>query len=284
MGYLVNKYNFIRWDDLGNNPDADTSTPIAKGYVMDEGRCDWQPIIVLSEAMRFYVNAIEGTSWINEDCTLDLINAVTGATTKQNCATLQKDEFNDSAGDPTFNYYSEVVLDPLDVPPGKYYFNVVGPTPGFKIWMKSNPFFVVASTNTTILRQSSVVVWRHDRSLCGFRYQALTDFTNKMRLQINQIDEQEESDVEVYKEQTTGQRREYNTNLDLLKTVECYYFSDDEYEAAVIMFKSRSLTINGRKYIAKDSLVRDRNPLSKQKKANISLYDIEFSTINRCNP
>lgn len=283
MGYPVNKYNFLRWDDLGNNPDADTTTEPAKGYIIDPLRCDGQPIIQLGEAFRFYVNAEVGTDWITDTCTLNLINSITGATTLANCAPLLKDLFTVGVTN-TYNYYAEVVLAAIDVPAGIYHFDVVGPTPTFKVWMRSNRIIVIATTDTKMLNSSSLCRWRHDRYYYGFRYQALADFTNQMRLRINQINQQEESSVEVYKEQTTGERRQYNQELDLLRTFECYYFSDEEYTAAMIMFKSSDFYLNGRQYLAKDALNNGASPRSKQNKSNIQMYDQEFSSLNRCNP
>lgn len=279
----VNTNNFLRWDDLGNNGVPDTSSDISEGYLQDRARCDYTPTMVHGEPMRFYVNSIEGLPWITDDpaaCTIDLINAVTGVTTKANCAPLQIDLFVNSTDQATFNFFGEAIVTAIDADPTNYYFRIVGPTG--TIWMQSNTIRLVAATDTFTLQMTSLCKFRHDRYWYGFRYNALPDFTNQFRLAINMIDEQEESTVEVYKEVTTGKRREYNIALDLIKTAECYYFDKEAYTAAIVMFKSSYLYINGRSYMAKDTLKKNTDPRWKQARSSIILYDQTFSSINNC--
>lgn len=279
----INFQNFLRWDDLGNNPSPDTSTDIAEGYLQDRTRCDYAPTMVHSEAMRFYLNSIEGLPWITDDpaaCTLDLVNAVTGITTKNNCAPLQIDLFTNSTDQATFNFYGEVIITAVDADPANYYFKIVGPTG--TVWMSSNTIRLVATTDTATLQMTSLCKWRHDRYWYGFRYNALADFTNQFRLAINMIDEQEESTVDTYQEVTTGKRREYNLILNLIKTAECYYFDKAAYESAIVMFKSSIMYINGRLYMAKDTLKKNTDPRWKQSRSSIILYDEDFATINNC--
>lgn len=277
MSVIVNPYNFLRWDDLGNGPAA-TGSDIARGYLRDSGRCPYLPVIKHTEAMRFYINSINGLDFISDtNIKLTLINAVTGAVQNANVATLQTDSFTNPLGDSSFNYYSEVTLADT-VPEGTYYFTIKGDT---KTWLKSNTIQVVGITSP-VLDMTSLVKFRHDTFFYGIRYNALSTFTHQYRLHLNLVEEQEESSVDIFTEVTTGKRRAYNFSLELTKTVETYYFDKDAHKAALIMFKHSELYINERQYVAKDGYKEAPNPLSKNTKGSITLYDQEFASINRC--
>lgn len=277
MSVIVNPYNFLRWDDLGNGP-SDISSDIARGYLRDTGRSPYRPVMKHTEAMRFYINCVKGLGFISDtNIKLLLINEVTGAIQNANVAVLQTDTFTNSLGDVTFNYYSEVTLADT-VPEGNYYFTIKGDT---KTWLKSNTVQVVNVTNP-ILDITSLLKFRHDTFFYGIRYNDLSTFTHQYRLHINLLEEQEESSVDVFTEVTTGKRRTYNFSLDLTKTVETYYFDKDAHKAAIIMFKHKELYINERQYTAKDGYKESPNPTSKNTKGSIILYDQEFASINRC--
>jgi len=281
MSTIVNTNNFLRWTDVPGLGPVDTTSAIPNGYIQDSSRCDYAPIFKHEEATRFYINSIVGTYWIADTgIVLQMINSVTGAVTVANAGVLNTDVFVNPAGDDSYNFYAEVTLENT-VPPGKYKLRIKGDT---RTWLESNEVQVVAATDTDNLRGTALVTYRHDRYFYGIRYQAQPTFTHQYRLHLNYIDQQEESEVNVYKEITTGARREYNISMDLLWTVETYYFDREAHSAAIVMFKHSDFKINGKSYLAKDSYRIGGNPRSKGNKGSISLYDSEFATINRCNP
>ncbi len=278
MSVIINPYNFLRWDDLGFGP-ADTTSNIGNAYVRDAARCDYKPIIKHAEPMRFYINAELGTAWIiDTNFKLRLVNARTGATVNSNTATLNQNNFTNTASVVTFNFYSEVTIADT-VPEGDYYFEIYG---DIKTWLRSNQVTIVGVSNA-ILAATNLVTFRNDGYFYGIRYNDLTTFTHQYRLHLNLIESQEESSLEVYAEVTSGKRRTYNNKLDLVKTVEAYYFDQPAHLAAVVMFAHSSLVINGRTYVKKDAYKESPNPLSKHTKGTINLYDQGFASVNRCS-
>lgn len=282
MSGLVNIDNFLRWNNVNNLGPADTTSEPTNGYIQNAGQCDYGPVIKHAEAMRFYINSITGTYWIvDTNVKLKLINAVTGVVQNANVATLQVDSFTNPAGNPSFNYYSEVTIADT-CPPGKYYFRIQGDA---HVWMESNSVLIVAVTDDANLRGTALLNYRHDRYWYGIRYNALTTFTHQYRLHVNQVSgPDEESTVDLYKEVTTGVRREYNISLDQLFGFETADFDKMAHSAAIVMFKSSNLLINGRPFMAKDAYRSIQNPREKFTKGNITLYDNTFATVNHCTP
>lgn len=281
MPTIVNQNNFLRWTDVNNIGPSDDTAPIGNGYIQDSARCDYTPIFQHSEANRFYINSILGTYWlVDTNIVLQLVNAVTGAVQNASVASLQKDEFTNSAGTDSFNYYAEVTL-ANTTPGGLYFLRIKGDT---RTWLESNNILVVAATDTDRLRGTSLVTYRHDRYFYGIRYNAQATFTHQYRIHLNYIDQQEESTVDVYKEVTTGARREYNTSMDQVWIVETIDFDKDAHSAAMVMFKHSDFKINGRSYIAKDSYRVGGNPRNKGNKGSISLYDCDFASVTFCAP
>lgn len=268
----------MRWDDLGNGP-ADVTSDLPNAYIRDSSRCGYKPVIKHAESMRFYINVELGTVWINDtNIKLRLVKASNGAVTNSNVATLNKNNFTNTASVVTFNYYAEVTLADT-VPEGDYYFEIYGDT---KTWVRSNTVQVVG-VNNSILSATCLFTFRDDTNFYGVRYNDLSSFTQQYRLHFNMIDAQEETNLEVYAEVTSGKRRTFNSKLDLVKTLESYYFDAASHLAAIVMFAHSSLVINGRTYIKKDAYKESPNPTSKLTKGSINLYDQGFASINRCS-
>ncbi len=278
MSRIVNPYNFLRWDDLDLGP-ADSTSDIGNAYLRDIGRCDYKPLVKHAEPMRFYVNSELGTNWIvDTDFKIRLVNSRNGAVVNSNLAVLNKNEFTNSLGVASFNFYAEVTI-ANTVSEGDYYLEIYG---AIRAWLRSNTITVV-SVNSDKLLPTNLVTFRNDGYFYGTRYNDLTTFTHQYRLHLNLIEAQEESSIEVYAEVTTGKRRTYNNKLDLVKTVEAYYFDQPAHQAAIVMFAHSSLIINGRSYIKKDAYKESPNPISKLTKGTINLYDQGFASVNRCS-
>lgn len=278
MSRIVNPYNFLRWNDLDLGP-ADSTSDIGNAYLRDAARCDYRPVVKHGEPMRFYINAELGTPWIvDSDFKLRLVNARTGAVVNSNLAVVNKNNFTNTAGVASFNFYSEVTITDA-VAEGDYYFEIYG---AIRPWLRSNAIQVVSVSNA-ILVTTNLVTFRNDTYFYGIRYNDLSTFTHQYRLHLNLIEAQEESSIEVYAEVTTGKRRTYNNKLDLVKTVEAYYFDQAAHQAAIVMFAHSSLVINGRTYIKKDAYKESPNPLYKHTKGSINLYDQGFASVNRCS-
>lgn len=273
---IINRYNFLRW-----NSDAAESTSVldpAKGYERDKSKCNYMPLLINGETLRFYINTLDGLNSIIASpgtAKLKLVNAITGQVVNSDIATLQQDPFTTEGGDSVFTFFASVA--PSAIPPGQYFFRIGDDVDNF---LDSN--YVYVPRNTEYLNYTVLCRFRHDRYFYAVNYQNISDFYQQFRLHFNQIDTQYENDKDIYNEVTTGKQRTYNNFKKKTRKVEAYYFDDFAHDAAEIMFDSDEVYINGKQYITKGTYKILPNPLSKLHKGEADLYDQDFATANRC--
>lgn len=274
---LVNTENYLRWDD-GIAP-ASIESDIATGYHRDLNRCDYKPLFASTEAMRFYINTPDGLAWIDDPNThvLALVNEF-GTVINASVATLQVHTFATLLGTAK-TFYAEVIIDG-SVLPGTHYYQIK--TAGGVVKLTSNKFYVVPA-GTEHLNYSTLCKFRHDRYFYGINYQDLLTFYQQFRLHINQIGRDYEGEKEVYKEVTSGKERTYNNFMSRIKKVETYYFDKLAHDAAAVMFDHDEIYLNLKRYRGKGIYKPDEPGTSKVYKGEISLYDEEFASANRCN-
>jgi hypothetical protein len=270
---LVNRYNFLRWDN-GIEP-VTIESDLPNGYIRDASRCDYRPLLIPSEAMRFYINAPDGLGFTGmETFTLDLIKE-NGTLHEADIAPLQVHSFTiDTIEYKTF--YGEIVIIDGSVPAGNYFFRIMD---GEDVKLTSNQVQVI---KTGYLDYSAVAKFRHDSYFYGILYADLAGFYQQFRLHLNVIDRQFEGDKEIYKEVTTGKRRTFNNQMDELVKVETYYFDKMAHEAAGVMFNHDEIFLNLKRYISKGTYKVNYEVTGKNYKGDIELYKDEFSTANRC--
>lgn len=272
---LVNRYNFLRWDD-GQSPST-IEGDVAEGYLQDRNRCDYRPLLAASEAMRFYINVPEGLSFIEAPNVHVLALVKKGGTViSSSIATLQVHEFAVDGGTAK-TFYSEVIIDGT-VSPGVYYFQI---KKGSDVALTSNEFYVVPS-GTAHREYSSLLKFRHDRYFYGINYHDVATFYQQFRLHTNKLGTEYDGDREVYTEITTGKQRTYNNSMKRIVKVETYYFDKYAHEAAAVMFEHDEIFINLKRYTAKSVYKEPETPRTKISKGEIELYDEEFASINRC--
>lgn len=272
---LITRNNFLNW--YSNEVQAADISDIPNGYIKDNNRCNYAPLLVQGEAMRFYINTTDGLDSIFSGVDLstvklNLVNARTGAISKSNVSPLQEDDFND-----TFTFYSEVVIDGT-VPAGDYYFTIATDS---TTYLTSTKIKVVALASD-YRNYTARCTFSHDRYFYGVNYQNITSFTQQFRLHINKIDLQEETDVSVYNEVTTGKQRTFNAYMKLPIKLETYYFDEEAHRAAIVMFGHSSIFINGKEYVKKSPYKINTDQTQKTNKGEIEMYDVEFATANRC--
>jgi hypothetical protein len=269
---LVNENNFLRWD---NGVGVAGYGDLPHGYVQDPDRCTTAIVAVPDETMAFYLNVPDGLALGTfADLKLTLINSRTGAVAQDNAATLEQHVIAGS----NYNIFTTFLFP--DVAKGLYHFRlrkvsddtVVLTSNHFEVWTEN------------YANKSMHVKFRHDRYFYGILYGAteLEDFYQEFRLNMNVIDEQPEIDREVYKEQTTGKRREFKTDLDKVIKVESYYFSLPDHWAAIVMFEHLERYLNGKEHITKAAYQIGTEQRGKTCKGTIELYDQEFAALNRC--
>lgn len=277
---LVNRRNFLRWDDGEAAVSIEADLPT--GYVQDPLHCEYRPVLVPGEALRFYINALNGLDIIpigSDTNKLALVKASTGTVINSNLATLQQHQFIDSLGATVKTYYAEVVIDST-VPQGNYILKV---TDNSGTTLLTSNQIRVAATTSAYAQTSCLCKFAHDRYFYGINYQDLAGFYQQFRLHINEVDSQFEQDKEVYNEITSGKQRTYNNYMKELKTVETYYFDRYAHEAAAIMFEHDEVYINLKRYTPKAVYKQAYDQRSKQFKGTIDIYSEEFATANRCD-
>ena len=273
---LVNRYNFLRWDD-GVAP-ATVEADMPTGYILDPNRCDYRPLLAASEALNFHINAPAGLAWIDTPNThkLALLNEW-GTVINADIATLQVHTFAVTGGTAK-TFYASVIIDGT-VPAGNYYFQIK--TAAGVVKLTSNQVRVVPS-GTDHRQYSSLCKFRHDRYYYGINYQDISTFYQQFRLHLNEIENQFDVNKEVYDEVTTGKQRTYNSFIRQEKKAEAYYFDKYAHEAAAIMFEHSLLYINLKRYTAKSGYKIITNQRSKISKGEVELYLEEFASVNRC--
>lgn len=272
----VNRYNFLRWDD-GNAP-VSVEDDLPNGYLFDRTRCDYKPILIASEAMRFYINAEDGLSFIDDPNThkLALVNEF-GTVINADIAPLQVHSFDIISGT-VKTFYAEVIVDGT-VTPGSYLLQIKTSLGVVKL---TSNYFTVLASSSTYKNYSTLCKFRHDRYFYGISYQTLDTFYQQFRLHINRIDDQFEDDKEVYNEVTTGKQRTYNNFMKKLDKAETYYFDRYAHEAAAVMFDHDEIYLNLKRYTPKAVYKVNFDQRSKVFKGEIDLYKEEFASANRC--
>lgn len=273
---LINRYNYLRWDD--GEPAASIESDLPNGYIRDRSRCDYKPLLVPAEAMRFYINTDVGLAWADDPNThkLALLNEQ-GTVIDADIAPLQVHNFQ-TVPSILRTYYAEVIID-SSVTPGTYYLQIR--TAADVVKLTSNKIQVVATTsdyrNNTVLAK-----FRHDRYFYGINYHDVATFYQQFRIHLNKNDMQFEGEKEVYSEVTSGKKRTFNNFMHQTAKVEAYYFDELAHEAAAVMFDHDELYLNLKRYTPKGVYKVNFDPVSKVFKAEMELFKEEFSTANRC--
>ncbi len=270
----VNDNNFLRW--FNDTPDL-TQPPLPHGYWRDPERCGYMPIAFPTEAISFYVNSPGGVAGIDitniEDFRLD-IKRVSDGFTIEDIAPVQEHQIATGYS----NLFSTAVIPVL--PDGVYQLVIAAAATGDDYLTSS--LIKVVNDKAKLDRETTYCRFRHDRFFYGISYHQLPGFYQQFRLHVNVLEAQYETDVEIYKEVTTGKSRRFNGYMGKYYEVETYYFDESAHDAAAVMFEHSFLQLNGKIYSRTDAYEVQGNPLSKVTKGKISLYDDAFAAINRC--
>jgi hypothetical protein len=177
-----------------------------------------------------------------------------------------------------YNIYSSVVV-PTAIT-GIYYFKIYRQSTGAELLRSS--YILVRNDVTELLNTTTYCKFRHDRFFYNIRYHDIPDFYQQFRLNLSVIDDQLESNKEVYREVTTGKQRVYNNELGRYYVVESYYFDPPAHLACGIMVEHDYLEMNGKTYKVKTSYKSPTQVNSKLGKGSFECYDLEFASANRC--
>jgi hypothetical protein len=263
----VNQNNFLIWDDGTGETGLG---PLAYAYWQDRDRCTTAIVAVPGETMSFYLNAEEGLALGTfGSLKLELVNSVSGVVVNNNVAPLSQHIIEGA----NYNVYASFVF-PAAVK-GLYHFEITGGTNT----LTSNHFTV---RNTDYVNQTIYARFRHDRYFYGLPYAFDDTFYQRFRLNASLVDEQPETDREVYKEQTTGKRRVFKTDMDWIEKIETYYFSPDDHKAAAVLFEHDEIRLNDEDYVTKATYRINTERRSKISKGEVELFNQTFASLNRC--
>jgi hypothetical protein len=275
---IRNKYNFLRWDDQV----APQFPEMPRPYRRDRGACPYLPVAYPTEILSFYINAdvpftdiFFGIGAWNE-MGFTLINASTGAVAHTFVAdtTLVQHFLNP----PTNSQYNILATFAFpSVPNGLYYFRIYGGTGQ----LKSN-LVIVRNDLATLQRETAYVRFRHDRFFYNIPYATVSNFYQQFRIHLSVLERQLDSDVEQYREVTTGKNRTSENYLSRYYRLESYFFDDDAHEAMGIALEHSFLEINGKKYTKKAVYKEGPSQLSGYSKGEAEVWDEEFASVNRC--
>jgi hypothetical protein len=274
----LNKYNFLRWFD--STPDTGLpDVPVA--YWRDRESCGYMPIGLPTEGMSFYINKTTGldVTVYNyfSDLRLALVRADNGTIVHNNLGPLQQ-HFIDAPTNAFYNIYCTLVVPTATV--GVHYFKIYRNSTGVEVFRSS--YILVRTDQTVLLNTTTYARFRHDRLFYFIKYADLPGFHQQFRLDMSQIERQNEGDKEIYREITTGKQRELQNFMSRYVKLETYYFDPAAHEAAAVMFNHSYIELNSKQYQPKNAYKEPSNPLGKVGKGEMELWDVEFSTVNRC--
>jgi hypothetical protein len=234
------------------------------------------PIAYPTEAMAFYINTPLGANYGTfSDMRLSMVRADNGAVVSANIATLSQHMLAGS----NYNFYATIVI-PAGATTGIHYFRIYKASDGSEV-LRSN-YVLVRTDKTNLDNQSIFCRFRHDRFHYNIKYHELIGFYQQFRIPMSIIEEQYESEVEAYKEVTTGKPRILNSYDERFYKLEGYYLDPAAHEAAFIMTKHDYLEMNGLRYRYKAGYKILTDNRSKVNKAEFEVYSESFANVNRC--
>lgn len=279
----LNRFNFIRWREFSGfkqfNKIACTDMVeegIPNPYTIDKPNLKHYPLIKINESISFFINSIV---FDDLDFAIWGIGLAKGSgIVLEGVGTLK--QVDTSVPGQYMVYCDDVTIS--GIRPGIYFLVIYS---GDQVKFLSNEIEIV--TQNTIDAKydankiSTLVKWRHDYDIYGYMYQELPDFYNIIRLRIYESDSQGEGTITQYQQVSNGQQRYVNTNINLVKTLETYYF-DDEAHTTMVVFQVKSLLyLNDKPYVVKSLYQKSSNQLQRTNKGSITVYDQQFSTINK---
>lgn len=269
---IVTPFSLLLWDN--GQPDGNLP-PLPVAYMRDRERCAYSIVAVPGEALTFYTASWEGAIPLAQNFADLRLGIETGGGIIENVAAMLK---HDVPGGTGYNVYSTLVF-PALASGSNVKLRIYSAVTGQAV-LRSAPLLVGGPES---LNSSVYLRHRHDRSFYGIRWHDLPGFHQAYRVNLSLIDEQNESERDIYKESATGQRRAYNSSMDKVVKMESYYFDSMAHDAISVLFENEIVLMNGRSYILKSAYRRNFDPLTKIYKGEAEFYDQGFAGWNRCN-
>lgn len=258
----LNSYNFIRWSE------DDTLSPSAlpQAYIRERDQYPYMPVLVPGETSSFYINLADGVDYAG---TLSLRVIKDGVATA--IAGLEVDDL----GTGFYNPYAEFVTPVLAN--GIYQLQIINELS--EVLLTSNYVRVMNSGYENI---TAYFEFRNDIDLYNTRYSVLTDFYQKIRLHITEVDSQFEQNREQYQSATSGKYRNLLATDQNFITFQSYFFDKEAHKAVACMIGHSEIYINTKQYTFKTGYKYDPILLNMKTKGTFEMWNPEFVTINKC--
>jgi hypothetical protein len=276
----INSYNFVSWfNAIGDTAfNGMTFTNCFNGFAKPYRLRNiyskrHYPVIVNNEQFSFYLNF--DTNFNNPNFASFRLNLIkhTG-NVQSDIAPLLKVTQDDGVN---YYIYSSVTL--AGVSPGIYRFAIVDTSDTNRILYVSQEIQVMTSENAA--KYTTRLQFRNSASIYKYLYEKIATFYQELRLRLTVIGEGTDGDLEQYRAVSTGELRNVNVELDLVRTFESYYFDDLANNAMFVFQICDKIYLNGKLHVVKSLFKPDEKADRYLCKGKIEFYDQAFSTANR---
>lgn len=246
-------------------------------YQLNPGACG-MPILTPNDVFTFYINFDTPLTGVTKT---DVIPALYTANGERVYSWSTSVLFEITVGGGKHYYTNNIDLSVLDgLAEGIYYLALYNTATG-RILYTSN--YVWLQNNANAYANSSFVEFRHYKNIFNFQYEHadLASFTQKLRIMLLEKEVQTGGEVSTYREISTGTTRLTSSYDEKVVVAETYYFDRNMHEAADVLFRHETISINEKAYIAKGYYQSNLDQLNALSKGEIELIDQEFSEINK---
>lgn len=280
----LNSWNFIRWrsasgvttGNLGSSTLA-TGTPSSYPNQNILNDCLYIPRMILDSQISVYANlntpATDGdfANWV---CVF--ADRFGNINSDHGTFTVTQDDF----GSGNFRWYFTETPATADFDAYEYYRFVIYETSGNTVKYVSNFFQAVPATDAYLF---SYLTYRNSSSLDNFNYTDLTSFRNRIAIDLNVIEDQQEIEITDYPEVTTGDVRSEKTYSKLSLTMQAMQFDYEARRAMESVFKCNApdgVTLNGNTIQRKEAPTWEIDKKSRLADGLVKFYDQAASQIN----
>ena len=220
------------------------------------------PVYAPGERYAFYANfdqPISDPAFAN--FRLDIYKGNTPVLT--NIGTLQQDMVTGF----TYNIYS--IFDFPELTNGYYQFVIFDAVANV---IKATSNFILVENDPAFYNNAPMVMYRNESNIYGFNYELLTDFFNIFRLSLIKIDAQYDLQKTQYRNTSDKRLRNIKSYRFKYRKIESYYFTEDDHDAASVMYEHDGIYIDGVKYETKDAYQVTVDPINDETKGSVNAY------------
>lgn len=186
-------------------------------------------------------------------------------------ATLQQDIITGAE----FRFYTTFKI-PVGVDAGSSYYFVIFNDITDELIYVTNCFRVISDQE---IQDYVLLTYRNSCNMFNFNYETIDD-ANTVFIRANLVEAQPELQLQQYKSQSTGKRRNLKTQTDRVITLETYFFDDEANKVMVILGVHDEITLNGSSYTVKSGHVVETNKFNALQKGTMEFFDDDLSEIN----